>query len=222
MADNRAASYVSSVTLWFVVGLYLVWIAAWSLERRLEVNLPWMRTAAGQTAYWTLMKVVLWVLPAIGLIRWSGRTVQSVLVLHRVKSILLWGGGVGALLVALALAQKAANHRLFFPGKSDWSFFAGVFIAPVVEELTFRGAILGNLLQRYSFATANTLTAGLFLGAHLPGWYFQGRLSLMLTAPLGGALSVFLLGWLFGFVAYKGKSTAASTLTHILSNFAAS
>jgi membrane protease YdiL (CAAX protease family) len=40
----------------------------------------------------------------------------------------------------------------------------------------------------------------------------------MLLSPLGGALSIFLLGWVFGFAAYKSKSTAASTITHIFNN----
>jgi len=74
------------------------------------------------------------------------------------------------------------------------------------------------LLRRYRFATANTLTAVFFLGIHLPGWYFQGRLRAMLAQPVGGALSIFLIGWVLGLVAHRSKSVAASTLAHILNN----
>ena len=82
----------------------------------------------------------------------------------------------------------------------------------------FRGAVLGNLTQRYRFLLANTLTAALFLGMHLPGWHFQGHLWVNLTAPVGGALSIFLLGWVFGLVADKSKSVAASMIAHSLNN----
>jgi ABC-type antimicrobial peptide transport system permease subunit len=64
----------------------------------------------------------------------------------------------------------------------------------------------------------HTLTAVFFLGIHLPGWYFQGRLLDMAAQPVGGALSIFIIGWTLGLVAYKSKSVAGSTLTHILNN----
>lgn len=82
----------------------------------------------------------------------------------------------------------------------------------------FRGAVLANLLQQYRFVVANTLTALLFLGLHLPGWRFQGRLLTNLTAPVGGALAIFSLGWVFGLVMYKGKSVLGSMLAHSLNN----
>ena len=43
-----------------------------------------------------------------------------------------------------------------------------------------------------------------------PGWFFQGRLIEMLSAPIGGALSTFVLGWLFGWIAYKARSIGAA------------
>jgi membrane protease YdiL (CAAX protease family) len=93
-----------------------------------------------------------------------------------------------------------------------------VIVAPIVEEFTFRGAILQTLLSRYRFIVANTVTAVFFLGIHLPGWRFQGRLSDMLAQPIGGALSILFIGWILGLVAYKSKSVAVSTLTHVLNN----
>ena len=206
------------LTFLFIVALYVAWIGAWLLELTLRNQLGWLQTLAGQTLYWTLAKAVLWVCPAIMLIRLSGRKITDVLGFGRMRAIMIWGGGIGLLLGILALAQKAIRHAPLFSSAFDSSLLAGVIISPVVEEFTFRGAVLGNLLQRYKFFTANTLTAIFFLGAHLPGWYFQGRLRHMLLSPLGGALSIFLLGWVFGFAAYRSKSTAASTLTHILNN----
>jgi membrane protease YdiL (CAAX protease family) len=48
--------------------------------------------------------------------------------------------------------------------------------------------------------------------------YFTGVLWHNLLVPAGGALSVFLLGLLFGLVAHKSRSIAATMLTHAINN----
>jgi membrane protease YdiL (CAAX protease family) len=205
-------------TLAFVLFLYVAWIAAWILNRMLEPRIGWIATDAGQFAYWQVMKLLLWVLPAVALIRTSGQRLRDVIGLSRVRSILLWGGGVGLVFVASALITRAAGNKPLFSPQLTWAFAGGVIVAPIVEEITFRGAVLPGLLKRYRFLAANTFTAFFFLGIHLPGWYFQGRLPAMLAQPVGGALSIFIIGWVLGLVAYKSKSVAGSTLTHILNN----
>lgn len=177
-----------------------------------------MATGGAQFAYWTTMKLLLWVLPAAVLLHSSGHRLRDVLGLGRTRSILVWGGGVGLLFAAGALIANAVTHQPLFAPHLGWPFLGGVIVAPIVEEFTFRGAILRTLHTRYRFLVANTLTALLFVSIHLPGWYFQGRLSVMLARPVGGALSILFIGWVLGVVAYKSKSVAASTLTHLLNN----
>jgi membrane protease YdiL (CAAX protease family) len=211
-----------TVTAWtylYVVFLYGTWVLAWLLERALERHAGWMTTGGGRSAYWLVMKLLLWIVPAIILIRLSGRALSEVLGLQRLRSALMWGTGVGLCLGALVWIQRLVLHQPFFHPVLNWPFLSGVVVAPITEEITFRGAILGNLMQRHRFAIANTVTAFLFLGSHLPGWYFQGRSLSMLTQPLGGGLSILFLGWVFGLVAYKSKSVAGSTWTHLLNNF---
>jgi membrane protease YdiL (CAAX protease family) len=188
------------------------------LERALEHRIAWMASGGGRLAYWTVMKLLLWVIPAMMLLRSSGHRLRDVLGLGRVRSILVWGGGIGLLFAAVALVTKAITHRPLFAPQLGWPFLGGVIVAPIVEEFTFRGAVLRTLLARYRFLVANTLTALFFVGIHLPGWYFQGRLSAMLALPIGGALSILFIGWVLGLVAHRSKSVAASTLTHILNN----
>ncbi len=93
-----------------------------------------------------------------------------------------------------------------------------MIIVPLVEEIAFRGVVLPGMLWRYRFMAANTFTAAFFLGIHLPGWYFQDRLRVMLTHPMGGMLSILVIGWALSLVAYKRKSVAARIWTHILHN----
>lgn len=137
---------------------------------------------------------------------------------EKTRSILLWGFGPGLVLGTIALLSKGIGGQPLFISGLGWPLFSGVIVAPIVEEFTFRGAILGALGQRFRFRTANTVTALLFLGIHLPGWYFQGRLLENLLNPVSGALSIFLLGWVFGYVAHKSNSVAACTVTHMLNN----
>jgi membrane protease YdiL (CAAX protease family) len=210
--------YALGRTLGFVGFLYLAWIAAWLLEQALEPRVALMATSGGRFTYWTAMKLLLWVLPATVLLHASGRRLRDILGLHRVRTILLWGVGVGLLFAAGALIPRAIGHQTLFRPHLNWSFLGGVIVAPIVEEFTFRGAVLSTLLTRYRFLLANTLTAVFFLSIHLPGWYFQGRQCNMLAQPIGGALSVLFIGWILGLVAYKSKSVVASTLTHVLNN----
>jgi len=205
-------------TLCFALLLYVSWVGAWVLEQELEHRSVWMTTSGGRFAYWTAMKLLLWVLPAVILLRRAGPRLCEVMGLRRVRSIVLWGGGIGLVFAASALITRAIGHRPLFASRVGWPFVGGVIVAPIVEEIAFRGAILQGLLTRYRFMAANTLTAILFMGIHLPGWHFQGRLWDMLADPVGGALSILIIGWIFGLVAYRGRSVAASTLTHVLNN----
>jgi membrane protease YdiL (CAAX protease family) len=164
------------------------------------------------------MKVLLWVIPATVLLRSSGHRLRDTLGLSRVRSIVLWGGGVGLLFAAGGLVTRAVMHQTLFTPRLGWPLLGGVIVAPVVEELAFRGAVLQTLLARYRFLLANTFTALFFVGIHLPGWYFLCRLSIMLAMPIGGALSILFIGWILGLVAFKSNSVAASTLTHVLNN----
>jgi membrane protease YdiL (CAAX protease family) len=211
-----------TVALTYAGLLYLLWVAAWLLERWLEHRFAWIEAGAAQFFYWLVMKLLLWVLPAILIIRFSGRRLLDVLGLKRLVPVVLWGGGVGLLLATIAIASKFAGGRAILPASFGWPILNAMLVAPVVEEITFRGAILGSLKQRYRFAIANSITALLFLGAHLPGWYFQGRLLAGLITPLGGALSIFLVGFVFGYVAHRSDSVAASVLAHALNNLGSS
>jgi len=184
----------------------------------MEPRVALLSTGGGRFAYWTIMKLLLWVLPATLLLRVSGQQLRDTVGLGRLRAIIVWGGGVGLLFAVSALITKAAGHQPLFAPQLGWPFLGGVIVAPIVEEFTFRGAILRTLLARYRFIVANTLTAIFFLGIHLPGWYFQGRLTAMLAQPVGGALSILFIGWVLGLVAYKSRSVAASTVTHILNN----
>jgi membrane protease YdiL (CAAX protease family) len=164
------------------------------------------------------MKLLLWIVPSVVLIHFSGRRLRAVFEMQRLRPVLAWGVGTGLVLGVISLIAKAAMRRPLFALALSWPQFSVLVVAPALEEFMFRGAVLGNLMQRHRFPLANTLTAALFLGLHLPGWHFQGCLWTNLAAPVGGALSIFLLGWVFGLVAHRSKSVVASMIAHSLNN----
>jgi len=205
-------------TFYFVLFLYAAWIGAWLLEKALETRISWIVSGGGQFGYWTFMTLLLWLLPAIVMIHRLGLRVRDLVAFSRWRSAFLWGITAGFILAAISVINNAYNHVPLISMTINWSFATSVIVAPVVEEITFRGAVLRGLMLRNRFTVANTLTALFFLGAHLPGWYFQGRLIDMLSHPVGGALSILIIGLILGYVAFKSNSISGSILTHMLNN----
>lgn len=214
----RSSSQIANHAILFVFFLYVMWIGAWLLEQTLAQNVDYVATDQGQFMYWVAMKILLWVIPSIILIRYSGRRFVDVMGKQRLRSMILWGGGVGLALGAITIGIKTLENQPVFSFGTTLSLLSAVLVAPIVEEITFRGAVLGSLTQRYRFCFANLLTAFFFLGVHIPGWYFQGTLMTTMSSPLNGALSIFILGLFFGYVAHRSKSVSGSIITHILNN----
>jgi membrane protease YdiL (CAAX protease family) len=215
---RRLSGHIVPVTFCVVFAVYVAWVGAWLLKRALDRHVAWITSSGGAFAYWAAMKLLLWIVPSVAVLRLSGRRVRTVLGMERLRPVLAWGVGTGLVLGVISLITKAVMHRPLLALTLSWPQFSVLVIAPVFEEFMFRGAVLGNLMQRYRFPLANTLTAALFLGLHLPGWHFQGRLWMNLTSPVGGALSIFLLGLVFGFVAHRSKSVVAGMIAHSLNN----
>lgn len=78
-----------------------------------------------------------------------------------------------------------------------------VVVAPVTEELLFRGIILRGFLSRYSVVTAVTLSALLFALFHLNPWQFIGA---------------FALGLVFGWWYVKTRSLVPCLVGHGIFN----
>jgi membrane protease YdiL (CAAX protease family) len=138
--------------------------------------------------------------------------------LSHLRRAILWGVSVGLVLALISTAGKAVQHQPLFARSLGWPLVSSIVIAPLFEEFMFRGAVLGALMPRYRFAVANVITALLFLGLHLPGWYSQGCLWQNLTSPTGGAVAILVIGLLFGLATYRSKSLVAGIVAHCLNN----
>ena len=122
-----------------------------------------------RSIYWLVMKLILWILLAVIVIKLSKQKFSDVIGLYRFRSALIWGIGIGLILGIITIITKLLLSQPIFAFTLNWSLFSGLIVAPITEEITFRGAVLSLLKQRYIFALANFYTGILFLGIHLPG-----------------------------------------------------
>lgn len=65
---------------------------------------------------------------------------------------------------------------------------------------------------------ANGISSLMFVGLHIPGWYFMGTLLESLTKPVCGAISIFLVSLAFGYATYRGRSFMSGTVAHFLND----
>jgi hypothetical protein len=77
------------------------------------------------------------------------------------------------------------------------------FFVPIMEELVFRGCLLGGLSRHLSFGWANLLQAVVFASLHKDGAHFFYLIAMGATA-----------GWL----AKKTKGLAIPMLLHAINN----
>jgi uncharacterized protein len=89
------------------------------------------------------------------------------------------------------------------PDTGIYSFLYLVLIAPIVEEVLFRGIMLEGLSKKYSPVVSIMFTSFLFGISHINPWQI---------------LFTFILGLLFGWLYLKTRSLVPSIFCHILNN----
>ena len=93
-----------------------------------------------------------------------------------------------------------------FEGDFGWwgAFMKVAIIAPIVEELIFRGLILKGFRRNYNSFTAVFMSALLFALFHLNPWQFP---------------ATFVLGLLLGWIVIRTNSIVLAILGHSINNF---
>ena len=118
--------------------LLTAWTAAWLIDLALRNAFAWGEGT--DTAYWIAIKVALWVIPVIALLRRKRIPVAAFVDLVTP----LRGIGIGALagvgLLAFSFAMDAVlGSASFNIPVLDAALVNGLLVAPVVEEFTMRG-----------------------------------------------------------------------------------
>jgi membrane protease YdiL (CAAX protease family) len=218
MHSASPPSLLVKQTYFTYAAIILVWILAWLVRVFILDKQGFLTSSSEQFFYWTVAKFFIWILPAFWLITLSGRGFADVFNLANWKSWLAWGGGIGLLIALTALVPNYLAGKPLLPTEFSFPLMNVLVISPLFEEFFMRGAILENLKKGYTFWAANVISALMFLGLHLPGWYFMGTLVENLKQPVGGAVSIFLLGLAFGYAAHRSRSVMGGILAHFLNN----
>jgi membrane protease YdiL (CAAX protease family) len=119
------------------------------------------------------------------------------------------------LFVALSLLKDVFTRPFGVPA-AEPGLLNALLIAPLFEEILFRGFFLGALQSSgVGFWTANVIVALMFLGIHLPGWYFMASPSLTQGAAI---LGILLVGLGAGFARARSGSLSGSIAFHVVNN----
>lgn len=190
----------------------------------------WLVVAIGFAVFMLLLSwqinlglfVTLWELPLVVPAWWF--TVRKYKVGWRalgVQGFSLDFLGVGVALLILAMGFNLVYNvvlsqfdlesqmdlvALFEDLSSPWLLLVGgIVVAPVVEELFFRGFVFAGLRERYGWRKAGLISAGLFAVLH-----FQ---------PLM-VLPILLLGMIFAYLYHRSGSIWPAVIVHVLTNAA--
>lgn len=101
----------------------------------------------------------------------------------------------------------------------DIYVWVNVPIAPIIEELLYRGVVMTYLLERGTSLRAIIVSTALFVFAHWPGWIIISQLSL--SEFLFASFQVGYLSVALGYIRYKGDSIYPPIVLHIINNFLA-
>ncbi|MCB1215254.1 MAG: CPBP family intramembrane metalloprotease, partial [Deltaproteobacteria bacterium] len=170
------------VTMWFYLfSLFILWIAAWVFHGELSRAFPlyFASGSYGENFYWWVMKALLWLLPIFLILKKEKRSLLDLFKSERsFKLSLFWGLASAVVWIALAGVLDKLMGKIFEAPIHALSLVGGVLVAPIVEEIAFRGFVLARLEGSFSKLSANLLTSLFFVLIHWVGWYFQGKLSL--------------------------------------------
>lgn len=191
----------------------LVWICAWLLYEQIHLE---TQSSLIKFVYWTIAKLIIWILPIVVIIKfWLKQSLIAYLALREWKKGVKIGVIIGLVFIVLSFIVDFFMRSFVLPGITI-GFFSAVLLSPVLEEIVFRGYILGALEKSgYGFWLSNFVAAFTFLGIHLPGWYFMK--SSNLTNPIL-ICSIFVIGLIAGYAKRRSGSTWASIVFHFVNN----
>jgi membrane protease YdiL (CAAX protease family) len=197
----------------YYIFLILAWVSAWLLYE--QVNLE-AQSSFIKFVYWTIAKLIIWILPIVVIIKfWLRQSLVEYLSLREWKKGVKTGAVIGLVFIGLSFILDLFMRGFGLP-QITIGFFSAVFLAPVLEEIVFRGYVLGSLEKSgYGFWRSNFVAALTFLGIHLPGWYFMR--SSNLTQPIV-IFSIILIGLIAGYAKRRSDSTWGSILFHFVNN----
>ena len=198
--------------VWIGVSLLVLWIigsaAASYLIRAYSVDLdPGLYVGIAELAllvpvWWLALRKYRIGWDALGFRRFDAGTLAVGCGLMII--LLIFNATYSAFLAVFDLRAQVDLVPIFAESSSPWwLLLAGIVVAPIVEELFFRGFVYAGLAQRYSWRKAAVISSALFALIHLQ--------------PLA-IVPIFILGYLFAYLYERSKSIWPAVLMHVTTN----
>jgi len=212
-SDRGGARPTLALALSYYALLIAAWIGAWLLHERIGMA---RQTLLVDTLYWTVAKLLVWLLPAYAMLRiYFQVPARAYLSLHCLRRGVQVGVSLGVAFALLSLLRDVFTRSFGLP-VPDPGLVNALVIAPLFEELLFRGFMLAALQEAgVPFWPANVVTALMFLGLHLPGWYVIGSPNISDGAAMFGIVAV---GLVAGLAKRLSGSTWGSIIFHAVNN----
>lgn len=198
--------------IWLALGLFILWLLAavvfsiFAFQRNWEINIGMLVTFWELTllfpAWWFSIRKYRVSWKTLGLRDFRGKALGIGCGLM----IAFYGFNlVYTLLLSVFNLQSRLDYAALFDElSSPWLLFlGGVVVAPVVEEIFFRGFLFSGLRQRYNPKMAGLISAGLFAVVH-----FQ---------PVN-LIPILFLGLIFTYLYHRSGSIWPAVIMHVLTN----
>ena len=124
-------SEIAKCTYAAFVAIMFGWIIAWFFIIQIDKIVG--QTVLGCFTFWTIAKILIWMLPALWLIKLSGRDLNHVLNVSSYKKWLLWGVGLGSCVALVGVAWNYVNGNPIYPNQADCGLVDMLLIAPVFD-----------------------------------------------------------------------------------------
>lgn len=207
----------------FLSAFFAVWTlrAVWFIRFDQSIH-----SSGTRVVFSTLVKVLLWVIPAMLFAHWVRRQNSlGYLGLSAMPDVKTW---MKSCLAIAAFCSVILSFEILV-GQKSFSFgprtagdflvnFSFFMVSPFVEEIFFRGLVLNELSKSMRLVFSNLIASFLFVGIHFPYWISSGTGSREI-ASLSVGVFIFSLfaGWLYSFSKSVWPPTAAHMANNLLS-----
>ncbi|MEM8534105.1 MAG: CPBP family intramembrane glutamic endopeptidase [Chloroflexota bacterium] len=222
MALRRLRISIQPILLYLTI-FFLIWIARATIFYTIDERIT---SDVLRQLYSNTIRVFIWVVPVFVYLHFVDRVrpVRYLLLNAPIDQRGLWYSSVIVIAylsfgVGLDYAISGNQNGLSITASQPWYMLVFLLpIAPIAEEILFRGFVLRKIQDFVFFWPANLITSVLFTAIHWPNWlYTQMPLETIITS----SLSIFVLSCLLGYLVQRTNSLWPSIITHILNNLVA-
>ena len=199
-----------------LLAFFVVWALRATVLYGIDEAIP---PGVPRSTYSALVKIALWVLPALLFTRFVRRQAPcAYLGLAELPDGRAWG--VSALITALYLAvvvalEVAIGGKSFVPVVPSAVSLVFLVASCLTEEVLFRGLILCEFASRWRGVWANLLTSLLFVAIHWPHWLWSRGMN---GGVVADSVGVFLASLLFGVLYLRTRSIWPAFAAHVANN----